>query len=554
MALTRDRQTSRTLYRSALILLLIACSEESDRATFPASNRTLVIAASADADVLFPPLINSIPSRQIAEQIYDYLAVVGPGLNTFGDNGFFPRLADSWKWSADSLSITFTINPRARWHDGVAADATDVQYTYRVYTNAKLASPTASELSNIDSVSVSDSRNATFWYHTRSSHQLLDATQMMILPRHLFERIPMDSLEAAGRAATPIGTGRFRFKKRTFTSSLELSADTGNYRGRPGLDRVIWSVAPNPGTAAMQLLGGEADFYAALKPEDVAETKRHPELRVISIPGTYYFFVAFNLRKQIFASRDLRRALTMGVDRQSLVKNVFDTLAKIAIGPTARVFPTTDTTLRQIPFDPKRANAILDSLGWRTKSADSVRMRNGKRLSFTALVPSSSVPRVRIAVLMQEQLRRIGADMQIEKMEFNTFRSRVESRDFEAAFDNLQLGATPNSLPEAWGSRSAREKGGMNHSSYQNRQFDAYADSAIMARTIPSSRHFFAMAYQTIIDDAPAIWIYEPKTVIGLNRRIKTGVMRADAWWFDLGSWSIRQSEQIARDRVRAGH
>ena len=531
------------------VFLFVGCSEKSPRSTERATNGTLVIATSAAVNGLFPPLMGSA-SRQIEEQIYDYLAVVRPDLNTFGDGGFLPRLAESWKWSEDSLSIAFKINARARWHDGVAADAADVRYTYAVYTNPAVGSPDASDLTNVDSVTIPDSRTATFWYHRRSAYQLLDATQMMILPRHQLEKIPMDSLKAAGPVATPIGTGRFRFKRSTSGSSLEVTADTANYRGRPGLDRIIWSFAPDGATAVTKLLGGEADLFAALKPEDVGSAKLNPKLKVISIPGADYAFLGFNLRKPIFASRELRRALTMALDRVSLIRNVYDTLAKVAVGPTARVFPTTDTTLKQIPFDPSRAKAILDSLGWRATSSQDVRKRNGNALVFSLLVPSSSPQRKRLAVLIQEQLRRMGVAVQIEEMEFNSFSSRVESRNFDAMIWDWRLGATPNSVRDLWGSASARNPDGSNYGSYENTRFDSYVDSAIAARTPAAARTYFSAAYQIIIDDAPAIWLAEPKTVIGLHRRVRTGPMRADAWWFDLGSWTIPKSERIDRDRI----
>jgi peptide/nickel transport system substrate-binding protein len=550
MPLKYDRQIARRI-RLATLFLLVACSEKSKRASGPATNGTLVIATSGEARGLFPPLIGSASSRQIEEQIYDYLAVVGPDLNTFGDSGFLPRLAESWRWSGDSLSIAFKIDSRARWHDGVVADAADVRYTYGVYTNPAVASPDASELSNIDSVTTPDSRTATFWYHRRSAYQLLDATQMMILPRHLFEKIPMDSIRAAGPIATPIGTGRFRFKRRTSGESLELAADTVNYRGRPGLDRVIWSFAPNGATAVTKLLGGEADLFAALKPEDVGAVSRSSSLKVTSIPSTDYVFMAFNLRKPIFASRELRRALTMAVDRVSLVKNVYDTLASVAIGPTARVFLTTDTALRQIPFDPSRAKTILDSLGWRATSSQDFRKRTGVALAFSLLVPSSSPQRMRLAVLIQQQLRRIGVDAQLEQMEFNAFRSRVEDRDFDTMIWDWRLGATPNSIRGLWGTAAARNPGESNYGSYQNARFDLYVDSAIAARTPTAAKMYFTAAYQIIIDDAPAIWLAEPETVIGLHRRVRTGPMRADAWWFDLGSWTIPRSDQIDRDRIQ---
>jgi len=528
---------------------LIACIDSSPSGK-ASSGGTLVIAAAADPNLLFPPLLISTPARQVAEQIFDYLVVVGPELNTFGDAGYVPRLAQSWSWSPDSLSIAFKIHPKARWHDGVNAGAGDVRFTYQVYTNRIVGSPTASELSNIDSVTTTDSLTAVFWYHARSPHQLLDASQIMILPRHIFGKVPMDSLAEAGARETPVGTGRFRFKRWVRGSSLEITADTSNYRGRPGLDRVIWSVAPNPATAVTKLLGGEADVFAPLRAEHVTELKRHPELRETSLPSTDYFYLAFNLRLPVFASRELRRALTMAVDRASLVSNAFDSLAKVAIGPTVRVFPTTDTTLKQIPFDPPRASAILDSLGWSDTTAQGIRRQRGLELAFTTLVPTSSQPRIRMAGVMQQQLKRIGVRMNIESMEFNTFQSRLESRDFDAAIGLWHLGAAPYSLPELWGGASAQQKKGLNYGAYTNPRFDAYVDSAISARTLTASRLYFTTAYQIIIDDAPAIWLSESKTVIGLHRRIRTGSMRADAWWFDLGSWYIPKSEQIDRDRV----
>lgn len=548
-----------SLSLAAAALLLTACADT--RSSAASGGGTLVIATNTDPKILFPPLIVSVPARQAAEAIYDYLLVVGPEMKSFHDADFRPRLAESWKWAPDSLSIAFRINPKARWHDGPPVDASDVRYTWQVYTNPQLASPSAEELSDIDSVTVGDSLTAVFWYKRRSPHQLLDASQMMILPRHIFEKIPMDSLREAGVQLDPVGTGRFRLRRWSRESYLEIAADSANYRGRPGLDRVIWSVAPDHQTASAKLFGGEADL-SPLRPEQLAEIPRHRELRVVSLPGMIYVFMGFNLHAPksstrphpLFGSRELRRALTMAIDRVSLVKNVYDTLAAVGIGPTVRAFPTTDArTLRQIPFDPRRAEAILDSLGWVRTGNDSIRKRAGKELAFEALVSASAQPRIRMAVLIQEQLRRVGVRMRIGQMEANTVRSRFARRDFDAILWDWQFGAIPNQVREMWGTASARKKDGHNRWGYENAAFDAQVDSAISATNPDDARRHYRAAYQIIIDDAPGVWLYEPKTVIGLNRRIRTGQMRPDAWWLDLGSWFVPKSEQIARDRIAGG-
>lgn len=540
-------------------VVIAACSDSTPSPDQPADGGgTLVIATNQDPRIVFPPLIASSQGRQVAESIYDYLAVVGPDMKTIGDAGFRPRLAESWKWAADSLSIAFRINPKARWHDGSTPSASDVQFTWQVYTYPPLGSSSAESLSDIDSVTVADSLTAVFWYRARSAHQFLDATEMMILPRHVFAKIPMDSLREAGVRPDPVGTGRFRFNRWARESSLEIAADTVNYRGRPGIGRVIWSVAPDNQTAATKLFGGEADLYSGIRPDHVEQVAKNPRLRLVTLAGMSYVFMGFNLRDPksrqrphpLFGSRELRRALTKAVDRRSIVANVYDTLATVGIGPTVRAFPTTDTTLRQIPFDPQRAAAILDSLGWVTKAGEEFRRRGGKELGFEVLVSASNQSRLSMAVLIQEQLRKVGVRMRIGRIEAATLRSRFSSRDFEAIIWDWGYGASPNQVREMWGGVAARTKSGLNRGAYESSRFDTYVDSATAAMNPGDAKRLYTTAYQTIIEDAPAIWLAEPKTVIGLDRRIRTASMRLDAWWIDLGDWFVPKSEQIHRDRI----
>lgn len=539
--------------RISVLALLVACTAK-DQSFDAHGGGTIVIAASAKPGGLFPPLMSGAVARQIDEQVYDYLLVVGPDLNTLDYATFRPRLAQSWQWSPDSLSIAFRINPAARWHDGARVDAQDVRFSFLTYTNSDLASPTAEELRNVDSVTVRDSMTAVFWYHARSSHQLLDASQPMIIPRHIFEKIPADSLDHFSAAITPIGTGRFRLKSAN-SSAVEAVADTDNYRGRPGVDRIIWSIGSGSAASVMKLLGGEADVFGALRPDKIPEVAKHPKLRLVSMPGTEYTFIEFNLHRPLFASREFRRAITMAIDRPAVVKGVFDTLASPAVGPTVRVFPTTDASaLKEIPFDSARAGAILDSLGWKRDAKTGMRRNGTRELAFSTFVPVGSESRTKMATIIQEMLRRAGIRMNVEPIEYATFEARTSSRDFDAAFANSILGATPNSVLERWGVAAARNKKGRNSASYENPRFDTDVDSALAARSLAESRRYFTRAYQTIIDDAPAVWVSDQRTLIGLHGRIRTSTMRADSWWYDLADWTIPKSEQIARDRVPSAH
>jgi len=544
--------------KAAAVLLTLctaACSEHSRNTTTAEPGGTLVISTTADPGTLFPPLIGTTQGKQIAEQIYDYLADVGPEMNTRGEKGFRPQLTDGWRWSADSLSLAFHLNPRARWHDGKAVSAHDVQFTFALNKNPALGGAFLSELTNIDSVTASDSLTAVFWFHERLPTQFLDAAaQMLILPAHQLERIQVARLRESSPA--PIGTGRFRLRRWDKGSSVEIVADSSNYRGRAKLDRVIWSISPEFTTAVTRLFSGDADLFDALRAEDLPELLRHPKLRAIILPGTDYGFVQFNLRDPLnnarphplFGDRALRRAIAMSIDRNALVKSVLDTLGLVAVGPTVRAFPTTDTLVSQIPFDSARGRVILDSLGWSSHDARGIRTKNGRELAFNLLVPTSSMSRMRLAVLLQAQLRSMGIRVDIEQMDNSAFIARQQARSFDAALGGWHLGVSPDGTRQAWGTAGA-DKDGVNYGSYENPTFDAQLDSALRADP-ERAREKFTLAYATINQDAAAVWLYEPRTVIGLHRRLRTGWMRPDAWWADLGDWYIPASERLLRDRL----
>jgi len=556
---TRERQRYLLCMKHTLVLLsallLAACSDRNTAGVAADNGGTVVIATMADPGTLFPPLIVFTSAKQITEQIYDYLADVGATMNTLSDEGFRPELSDQWRWSSDSLMLAFHLNPRAKWHDGRDVTARDVQFTLSLYKNPALGGESRTELANIDSVTVTDSLTAVFWFHERAPSQFLDAAaQMLILPAHQLEKIPVDSLREA--APLPIGSGRFRFRAWNKGASVEIVADTSNYRGRARLDRVIWSVAPEFTTAVTKLFSGDADVFDALRVENQATLQSHSNLHSAVLPGTGYGFMQFNLRDPahhsrphpLFGDRNIRRAITMSIDRNSLVKSVFDTFAVVPVGPTTRAYPTTDPRLVQLPFDTVRAGALLDSLGWIRRAPGGMRSKNGRELAFPLLVTMANMNRIRMGVLIQEQLRRMGIRVDLDQLELRTLETKRATHTFDAAIGVWFLGASPDGVRQTW-TTAGMGKEGVNYGSYSNPAFDAKVDSALGSDPA-HARERFTAAYQIINDDAPAVWLYEPKTIIGLHRRIRTAPMRPDAWWFSLADWAIRPSERILRDRL----
>ncbi|GLC27299.1 peptide ABC transporter substrate-binding protein [Roseisolibacter agri] len=526
------------------VLALAACGDS--RGPQPSSApQSLVIATPADADALVPPLVASTAGKQVMDMMFDYLATLGDSMVVDGDRGFTPQLARSWQWAPDSMSVAFAIDPRARWHDGKPVTASDVRFSFGLYVHPAVGSPHAATFAGIDSVTVRDSLTAVVWWKRRSPEQFYQiAYNLVVMPEHALGSAPRGDLLASDYAKKPFGSGRFRLQDWRRRDRIELVADSANYRGRPAFDRLVWTIAPDPAAAALRVLAGEADVLETVRGDVVKKVAQSERVRAEPYGSLDYGYLVFNQRdakaarraNPLFADRTVRLALSRAVDREAVVRSALDSLGQVALGPVTRAQATHDPSLQAPAFDLAAAGAALDSAGWRVDPKDGVRRRGGKPLAFSLLVPSSSSTRMRLAVLLQAQFKAVGAQVELEPVDAPTFVERLTKGSFDAALNVWRTDPSPAGLRQSWGTPRGDDVGA-NFGRYANATFDAVLDSAA-AEFAPAQRlAMYRRAYRIVLDDAPAIWLYEPRNLAAVSRRVQPVGMRADAWWAHLAEW-----------------
>jgi peptide/nickel transport system substrate-binding protein len=180
-----------------------------------------------------------------------------------------------------------------------------------------------------------------------------------------------------------------------------------------------------------------------------------------------------------------------------------------------------------------------------------MRVKGGRELGFTLMIPTISPTRIRMGPLIQEQLRRMGIRVELEQLEMATENDREARGVFDAALDAWLMFSSPDGIKGAWSS-SGIGKNGINYSSYSNPKFDALLDTALWSDSA-HARDNFTKAFAVINEDAPAIWLYEPRKIIGIQKRFRTGPMRPDAWWFELANWYVPPGERVERDLIPSG-
>jgi peptide/nickel transport system substrate-binding protein len=525
------------------VLLLAACRGEGTANAHPT---TLVISMSADADNLLPPLSTSEVSAQVDAMLFEKLVEIDDSMHVIGDVGARPSLANSWTWAPDSLSITFHLDPKAHWHDGVPVRAADVLYSYRVNKSAAVGSSVLPLLADVDSVTVRDSLTPVFWFHARSLEQFFNAaTQIRVLPAHLMQSTPDSALQTSPFGRNPVGSGPYKFVRWVSGSSIEVAADSTFHRGPPKIDRIIWSISTNPDAALLRLLSGEANFAYSIRAQDLPTIAKHPELKTIHYPSLLAYFIRFNERARkgkgpnpIFADRDVRRALSMAVDRRRVVTTVFDSATRLLLGPFTSRLATFDPSLPQLPYAPDSAAAILDRRGW-VLGKDGIRHKGATPLRFSLMVPSSSSQRQQMMILIQDMLKRIGAQMDIDHVDFATMGARQSAHDYDLDFEGMMLDPTPSGIRQEWSTAAAKAGGRSNSGYYANPAFDATVDSAVATMDSHEGIARYKRAYAMIADDAPAIWMYEGTAIAAMGVNVHPAPMRADMWWVHLADWTM---------------
>jgi peptide/nickel transport system substrate-binding protein len=515
---------------------------------------TMVVVFYADANTLFPPVVSSDTETALTDFLFLKLADIGPELTTTGTDGFVPRLARTWQVD-DPRTITFSLDPNARWHDGVAVTAADVAFTFDVYRDPAVNATISPRLKDIESVTARDSLAVVFRFRRSYAEQFFDAVyHMRIVPQHLLASVPRADLATLPFVRNPVGNGPFRFVRWTAGESGELAADSAFFLGRPGVRRLVWRVAPDRAAALTQLVTREADVLSYVFPTaaNLRLVNETEHLRLIPYPSNAYSYIGFNFRDPeqperahpLFADRELRRAIAMAIDRETVVRAILGEYGEVPPGPLTRVSWIWRDDITQLPYDTVRASRMLRDLGWRDTDGDGVRDRAGRPLRFELVVPGSSSARVQASVIVQAQLKELGIDMVIGEYEFNAFIDRIEAGRFDAQFSSIGQDPSPVAM-EDWTSAGV---GSLNYGSYTNPTVDQLVSEALETTDRDAASAQWKNVLEMMNADAPAIWIVVPQTLAGVDSRLRNVTLQPDAWWTTIWTWRVAPADAIARD------
>ncbi len=505
---------------------------------------SIVIVTGQQATTPVPTLMegaaNSVGNLDVVDQLFLRLAELGPKLLTSGDRDFVPGLARSWT-RRDSTTLVFDLDPRARWHDGVPVTPRDVVFTFGRAKNPDVSPRVSDLLRQITSVTAEGDSRVVFRFARPYAEQLYDATYHVApIPAHLLDSIPPDSVGHSSFATNPIGSGPYRWVRSVPGQFVELAAVPDFFLGKPKIDRVILRTAADPAARINLLLGGQADAMDVIPPQFVERIASDTALRLISVPSSTMGYLLFNQHDPknrarphpILADNRVRRAITLAIDRNQLVQAVFGSQGMVPYGPVSQMLWIRQRSPRAEGPNITEARRLLAASGWGDSDSDGSLDREGRPLRLMLSLPNTSGIRRQMALLIQEQLRRIGVQVEIQQLEFPVYIERRSAGDFDVDFSAANQDPSPSGLTQSWTCT-----GGNNVAGYCNRGVDSLMQQAVRGRGDPGET--WVKALTQIEEDAAATFLYAPAFMYAVNRRFRSVTISPQSSWMTLRKWSV---------------
>jgi peptide/nickel transport system substrate-binding protein len=457
---------------------------------------TVVVAQGADAVSLDPHKTNDLPSARIMKQLYDTLLFQDENM------ALQPGLATAWR-QLDELTWEFTLRRGVKFHNGEQFTANDVKFTFERLINPETKSPAAFILEPLAGVEVVDDHTVRITtlqpFAPILSHLAHSATAI------LNEKAVAGAGEAYGDK--PVGTGPFTFSARTPGATVELSANKAYWGGAPKINKVVFRNIPDSATRAVELETGAVDIAYDIVAQDVERLAGNAKLQLVRMPTLATNYIGFNMKKAPFARTEVRQAINYAVNVEEIIDYILLNIGTRAVGPIPPNVFGAHPGLDGYEYNPARAKELLAAAG----------LQDGFK---TTIWTNDNPERIRIAEVVQAQLKEIGIEVTIEVVEWGAYLERTAAGEHEMfilGWFSVTGDADYGLYPMFHSSQSGSAG---NRTFFSNSRVDELLD---LGRTSINEQERLAAyheAQEIITREAPWLFLHVREEVVGMGAGI----------------------------------
>lgn len=473
-----------------------------------------------------PRFINPVLSeandvdREVTSLIYSGL------MKHTGEGKLEADLAERYEISEDGLIYTFWLKNNIRWHDGKLFSADDVVFTVNSVQNPDYKSPLRINwqdlrIEKIDDLTVRFILNQPYT-------PFLESTTLGILPSHIWSNVSVRNFTLAEPNLAPIGTGPYIFEKLIkdgtgFIRSIELAANKNYHIKKPFIEKIILRFYETENEAIAAWNNGEVMGLSFFSQKNQKFIKNQAKADFYKILLPRFFAIFFNQSQhKALADKNVRLALQYATNKKDIIREATNQKALIVDSP---VLDVEQRSSKISQFNIETAKSILDEARWIDDDEDGIREKktdpdeDPTKLSFILTIPSIEELKT-AAQLIKEQWAQIGIEVNLQVVDVSNIQTiHIKPRNYQMMLFGEVSGIIPD-LFVFWHSSQKRDPG-FNLALYDNEDVDKLIEETRITNNKEQRQNLFEQIETSIINDIPAIFLYNPYYIYLVDKKIK---------------------------------
>ena len=442
----------------------------------------------------------------VGSQVFDGLIMRTP------DMKLVPGLATKWEFMEKNTKIRFTLRTGVKFHNGEPFDADAVKFTFdRLLGEEGKKGPQQSNYNAIDKVVVVNPTTVDFVMKSPDPVLLTKLSgygAMIVPPKYVTEK------GSAYFGANPVGTGPFRFAEYKPKVSLSFTKNADYWGGAPKVDNLNYRFITEPATQAAELQAGRIDVANQIPLAMIDTLKKDAKLAVQSMDGPVALAMRYNTQRGIMKDKEVRKALTMAVDRDAIIKTILLGNAKPIASFQGELSFGHDAALKPLPFNPAQAKAMLQKAGVKPGTTVQIDFR-GSDSNFRE-----------VAQAVASYLQGVGINASLKPYDTNVLLN-----------DIIPAGKTGEMWQNQWGGWTFDYDNTAYSMYYTKQRWNPFDDDAKLNALLHTQRNTWDQAARKVTlqeigryvaDQALEMPLYSLNTIYGLNKRAKNLALPAD--------------------------
>ena len=495
------------------------------------SQATLRLHLQGNPNTLNPIFVSSIPDFIANDAIHQPLFLFDAQMNWQVNEA----LVASCSESDDLTRFIVTLRDGLTWQDGHPFTACDVVFSWEQIRDERV--PCISQKRSVKPIIRCEALDdLTVVYEQAESLPIARLSlQFPILAHHLFEKEKAEHPDLRSGdyylhlSRHPVGNGPYRLIDWIDNDRLVLQRWEGYAGTKPAFERLVLRIVPDDTLALMLFEQGQLDAITSLSPRQfAADTQREAfeQVGYLVLASQWSFdYIGWNMdgSNPFFTDLRVRQAMSHAVHVATMIEKIFYNLAVPSSGLYHHESWAFNPQVQPLAFDPEASARLLDEAGWGVDGQDGWRYKKvaGRRhrFTFTLLLPSSTPHAQPLADILQQDLRKLGVQMDIESLEWSSFLVRLREHDFDAVLSAWNTGTDPDHLSNLW--RADTGTHGRNYVSYENRRVEDLFEQGRREPDRVRRRRIYQEIHARLYADQPYTWICSRPVLAVVNRRIR---------------------------------